>query len=204
MPCPKCKKLEASHRKLGDLVSWSVPSWLPYGTAEFLVDVISEVLEYIQGHNHLVIVEGFHHSWAEKKNLLDHVNGGLVDPSLKGSSFLLRVIFIVTFIFVLDGLFVRVNAPVTLSLSTSFEGFKLSTRHQPFLQDLRVHSEGISSPSPGWHQWSSHCKGSSPVRSDDVSCQSVVRWLSRVKGPWSVPAVAQWSSQRGSEVGLVN
>jgi hypothetical protein len=36
VPCPKCKKLEASHRKLGDLVSWSVPFRLPYGTAELL------------------------------------------------------------------------------------------------------------------------------------------------------------------------
>ncbi len=127
MPCPKRKKLEASHGKLGDLVSWSVPSRLPDGTAELLDDVISEVSEYIQGCNHLVIVEGVCRSLAEKNDLLEHVNSGLVDPSLEGSSFLLRVIFI--FVFVLDGRFVRVNAPVTPSLSTSFEGFKLSTRH---------------------------------------------------------------------------
>jgi hypothetical protein len=37
------KKLEASHGKLRDLVSWSVPSWLPDGMAELLDDVISEV-----------------------------------------------------------------------------------------------------------------------------------------------------------------
>ncbi len=123
MPCLKRKKLEASHGKLGDLVSRSVPPWLPDGTAELLDDVISEVLEYIQGRNHLVIVEGFRHSWAEKKDLLEHVNSGLADPSLEGSSFLLRVIFIVIFIFVLDGLFVRVNAPVTPNLLMSFEGF---------------------------------------------------------------------------------
>jgi hypothetical protein len=190
------QKLEASHGKLGDLVSWSVPSRLPDGTAELLDDVISEVLEYIQGCNLLVIVEGFCCSWAEKKDSLEHVNGGLADPSLGGSSFLLRVIFI--FVFVLDGLFVRVNAPVTPSLSTSFKGLKLSARHQPFLQSLRARSEGISFPSRGRLQWSSHCRGSSPVRLDHVSCQLVVRWLSWVKGPWSVPVVVRRSSQHGS------
>jgi hypothetical protein len=148
VPCPKRKKLEASHGKLRDLVSWSIPSQLPDGMAELLDDVIGEVTEYIQGCNHLVIVEGLRHSLAEKKDLLEHINGGLTDPSLKGSSFLLRVIFI--FVFVLDGLFVRVNAPVMPSLLTSFKGFKLSMRHQPFLQGLRASSEGISSPSCGW------------------------------------------------------
>ncbi len=125
MTCPKRKKLEASHGKLGDLVSWSVPSRLPYGTAELLDDVISEVSEYIQGCNHLVIVEGFCRSLAEKKDSLEHVNGGLMEPSLEGSSFLLRVIFI----FVLDGQFVRVNALVTPILLMLFEGSKLSARH---------------------------------------------------------------------------
>jgi hypothetical protein len=124
---PKMQKLEASHGKLQDLVSWSISSRLPDGTAELLDDVISEVSEYIQGCNHLVIVEGFRRSLAEKKDSLEHVNGGLVDPSLEGSSFLLWVIFI--FVFVLDGQFVRVNAPVMPSLSTLFEGFKLSARH---------------------------------------------------------------------------
>ncbi len=155
MPCPKRKKLEASHGKLGDLVSWSVPYQLPDGTAELLDDVISEVSEHIQGRNHLVIVEGFRRTLAEKKDSLEHVNGGLADPSLKGSSFLLQVIFI----FILDGLFVRVNAPVTPSLSRSFKGFKLSVRHQPFLQGLRARSEGISSPSPGRLRWSHYCRG---------------------------------------------
>ncbi len=105
MPCPKRKKLEASHGKLEDLVSWSGPSRLPYDTAELLDDVVGEVSEYIQGCNHLVIIEGFCHSLAEKKDLLKHVNSGLADPCLKGSSFCLRVIPIVTiiFIFVLDG-----------------------------------------------------------------------------------------------------
>jgi hypothetical protein len=156
MPCPKCKKLEASHGKLGDLVSWSVPSRLPDGMAELLDDVISEVSEYIQGRNHLVIIEGFRYSLAEKKDLLEHVNGGLADPSLKGSSFLLRVIFV--FVFVLDGRFVRVNTPVMPSLSTLFKGFKLSARHQPFLQGLRAPSEGISSPCPGQLWWSHYCR----------------------------------------------
>ena len=95
MPCPKCKKLEASHGKLRDLVSWSVPSRLPDGTAELLDDVISEVSKYIQGCNHLVIVEGFRCSLAEKKDSLEHVNGGCADPSLEGSSFLLLGIFTV-------------------------------------------------------------------------------------------------------------
>ncbi len=80
---------------------WSVPSRLPDGTEELLDDVISEVSEYIQGCNHLVTVEGFHRSLAEKKDSLEHVNSGLADPSLKGSSFILQVNFI--FIFVLDG-----------------------------------------------------------------------------------------------------
>ncbi len=79
----------------------SIPSRLPDGTAELLDDVVSEVLEYIQGCNHLVIVEGFHRSLAEKKDLLEHVNGGCVDPSLEGSRFLLRVIFIFVFVFIL-------------------------------------------------------------------------------------------------------
>ncbi len=76
MPCQKNKKLEASHGKLGDLVSWSVPSWPFYGTAEILDDVVGEVMEYIQGHDHLVIVEDFRHSLAEKKDSLEHVNVG--------------------------------------------------------------------------------------------------------------------------------
>jgi hypothetical protein len=198
VPCPKHKKLEVSHGKLGDLVSWSVPSRLPDGRAEILDDVISEVSEYIQGC--LVIIEGFRCSLAEKKDLLEHVNGGLANPSLKGSSFLLLVIFIIIFVFVfiLDGLFVRVNTPVMPSLSTSFNGFKLSTRYQPFLQGLRAHSEGISSPSRGQLQWPSNCRGSSPVRLDDVSCQAVVRRSSRVYGLWSMPAIVRQSSQRGS------
>jgi hypothetical protein len=98
------KSFEASHRKLGDLVSRSVLSWLPDGTAELVDDVVSEVSEYIQGHNHLVVVEGFRQSLAEKKDLLEHIHSGLDDSCLKGSSLLLRVIYIVTviFIFVLD------------------------------------------------------------------------------------------------------
>ncbi len=157
MPCPKCKKLEAPHGKLGDLVPWSIPSRLPDGMAELLDDVISEVLEYIQGHNHLVIVKGFRRLLAEKKDSLEHVNSGVTDPSLKGNSYLLWVIFV--FVFVLDGQFVRVNAPVTPSLSTSFKGFKLSARHQPFLQGLRAHSERITSPRLGRLRWSHYCRG---------------------------------------------
>ncbi len=103
------------------------------------------------------MTEGLRHSLAEKKDSLEHVNGGLADPSLEGSSFLLRVIFV--FVFVLDGRFVRVNAPVMPSLLMSFKGFKLSARHQPFLQGLRARSEGISSPRRGRLRWSHYCRG---------------------------------------------
>jgi hypothetical protein len=48
VPCPKGKVLKASHRKLGDLVSSYVPSWLPDGTADLLDDTVGEVLEYVQ------------------------------------------------------------------------------------------------------------------------------------------------------------
>ncbi len=133
MPCLERKKLEAGHRKLGDLVSRSVPPWLPDGTAELLDDVVSEVSKYIQSRHHLVIVEGFHHPLAKKKDLLEHANSGLADPSLKGNSILSRVI-IAVFVFVLisDGRFVRVNAPIMPSLLMCFEGLKLSARHQHF------------------------------------------------------------------------
>ncbi len=146
-------------------MSRSVPPWLPDGTAELLDDVIGEVSEYIQSCHHLVILEGFRRSLAEEKDTLEHVNCGCADPGLKGSRFLLRVITI--FVFVLGlvtvGLFIRVNAPVTPSLSTSFEGFKLSARHQPFMIGLRALSEGISFPRPGQLLWPSHCR--SQVRS---------------------------------------
>jgi hypothetical protein len=160
VPCPECKQLEAGHGKLGDLVSRSIPPWLPDGTAELLDDVVGEVLEYIQGHHHLVVVEGFHHSLAEKKDMLEHVNCGCADLGLEGSRFLLRVIFIFVFVLglVSDGLFIRVNAPVTPSLSTSFEGFKLNAMHQSFMKGLRARSEGISFPHLGWLLWPSHCR----------------------------------------------
>ncbi len=156
----------------------SAPPWLPDGTAELLDDVVREVSEHIQSRHHLVIVEGFCRSLAEKKDTLEHVNCGRVNPGLKGSRFLMQVIFIFVFVLglVTDNLFIRVNTPVTPSLSMSFKGFKLSARHQPFMKGLRARSEGISFPSPGWRrQWSSHCRRSSPVRSDDLSHQSVDR-----------------------------
>ncbi len=179
-------------------MSWSVPSWLPYGMAELLDDVVGEVTEYIQGHNHLVIVEGFRRSLAEKKDSLEHVNRGLADPSLKGSSFLLWVIPIVTiiFVFVLDGCFVRVNASLAPGLSYSFPAFKLSARHQPLLQVLRAHP--IWSHSSGQCRWSHYCWWSSLVRSNNVSRQLVVRWSSRVNGP------CQRSRGGLANVGLVN
>ncbi len=92
MPCPERKQLETGHGKLGDLMTRSAPPWLPDGTAELLDDVVDEVLEYIQSRHHLVVVEGFRRSLAEKKNTLEHVNCGCVDPGLKGNSILLQVI----------------------------------------------------------------------------------------------------------------
>ncbi len=119
MPCPECKKIEVGHGKLGDLVYRSVPSWLPDGTAELLDDVAGEVLECIQSRHHLVAVEGFGHPLAKKKNSVEHINSGLVDPSLEGNSILLRVIVVVfILVLVLDSQFVRVNALITLNLST--------------------------------------------------------------------------------------
>jgi hypothetical protein len=159
VPCPERKKLEAGHGKLGELVSRSISPWPPDGTAELLDDVVGEVSEYIQSRHHLVVVEGFQRSLAEMKDLLEHVNGGHADPGLEGSRFLLRVIFIFVFVLVSDGLFVRVNAPVTPSLLTLFKGFKLSARHQHFLPGLGAGSIGISSPRPGWLLWHSHCRG---------------------------------------------
>jgi hypothetical protein len=149
------------HRKLGDLVSRSVPPWLPDGTAELLDDVVGEVSEYIQGHHHLVVIEGFCRSLAEKKDMLEHVNCGCADPGLEGSRFLLWVIFIFVTVLglVTDGLFIRVNTPVTPSLPTLFEGFKLSMRHQPFMKSLRAHSEGISILRRGQLLWPSHFRG---------------------------------------------
>jgi hypothetical protein len=88
VPCPERKKLEMGHGKLGDLVSRSIPPWLLDGTAELLDDVVGEVSKYIQSCHHLVIVEGFCRSLAEKKDLLEHVNGGHADPGLEGSRFL--------------------------------------------------------------------------------------------------------------------
>ncbi len=88
MPCPERKKLEAGHGKLGDLVSRSVPSWFPDGTAELLDDVISEVLEYIQSRHHLVVVEGFCRPLAKQEYMLKHINSGLADPGLEGNSIL--------------------------------------------------------------------------------------------------------------------
>jgi hypothetical protein len=142
-------------------VSRSIPPWLPDGTAELLDDVVGEVLEHIQSCHHLVIVEGFHCSLAEKKDTLEHVNCGRVDPGLKGSRFFMRVIFIFVLVLslVTDSLFIRVNAPVTPSFLTSFKGFKLSARHQPIMKGLRARSEGISFPRPGRLLWPSHCRG---------------------------------------------
>jgi hypothetical protein len=86
-------------------VSRSVPSWLPDGTAELLDDLISEVLECIQGSDHLVIIAGFCRLLAEEKDSLEHVHSGLVDSCLKESQFPSRVtcIFSIVVIVIFDG-----------------------------------------------------------------------------------------------------
>jgi hypothetical protein len=130
-------------------VSRYVPSWLPDGTAELLDDVVSEVSECIQCCDHLVVIKGFQPSLAEEKDSLEHVHSGLADSCLKESRFPLRVthIFSIIVLVIFDSQFVRVNAPLAPRLSMSFQGFKLSARHQPFLQVLRAYPQGISSPS---------------------------------------------------------
>ncbi len=160
MPCPEHKKLEAGHGKLGDLVSRSAPPWLPDGTAELLDDVVGEVSEYIHSRHHLVDVDGFRHHLAKKKDLLEHINSGLADPSLEGNNILSWVIAAVfVLVLILDGQFVIVNAPIILSLSTCLEGFILSARHQAFLPDLGVRSIGISPSSCQCCGISCHCEG---------------------------------------------
>ncbi len=126
-----------------------VPSWLPDDTAELLDDVVSEGLECIQCGDHLVIVESFFCSLAEEKDFLEYVHSGLTDSCLEESRFPLRVtcIFSIIVIVVFNGQFIGVNAPLAPRLSMSFQGFKLSVRHQPFLQVLRVQPQGISFPS---------------------------------------------------------
>jgi hypothetical protein len=68
-----------------------VPSWLPDGTAELLDVVVSEVSKYIQGGDHLVIVEGYRRSLAEEKDSLEHVHCVLANSCLDESQFPLRV-----------------------------------------------------------------------------------------------------------------
>ncbi len=146
-----------SHGKLGDLVSSYIPSWLPDGTAELLDDVAGEVSKNVQGGDHLVFVEGFRCSLAEEKDSLEHVHSGLANSCLEVSRFPLRVtcIFSIIVIIIIDCQFVRVNAVLTLRLATGFQSFKLSVRHQPFLQGLRAVPHGMPS---------CHCKVLSQVK----------------------------------------
>jgi hypothetical protein len=141
VPCPKGKGLEASHRKLGDLVSRYDPFWLPDGTAELLDDVLGEVSKYIQGGDHLVIVEGYCCSLAEEKDSFEHVNCVLTNSCLDKGRVSLRIFCffsIIIVIVIFDSPFVRVKAPLTPHLAMGCQGFKLSVRHQPFLQGLRA------------------------------------------------------------------
>jgi hypothetical protein len=87
---------------------------LPDGTAELLDDVVGEVSKYIQGGNHLVIIEGFHCSLAEDKYSLEHVDCVLANSCLNKGRFTLRVFCFFSAIVVINSQFVRVNAPLTL------------------------------------------------------------------------------------------
>ncbi len=76
--------------------------------AELLDDVVGEVLEYIQGGDHWVVVEGFRHSLAEEKDSLEHVHSVLADSCLKESRFPLRVtcifsVVVVILVIIIDG-----------------------------------------------------------------------------------------------------
>jgi hypothetical protein len=126
VPCPKGKELEASHGKLGDLVSRYVPPRLPDGTAELLDDVIGEVSQYIEGGDHLVVIEGFLRSLAEEKYSLEHIACVLVNSCLGKSRVSLRVscfLSIIVVVIIFDSRFVRVNAPLTPRLAMGFQGF---------------------------------------------------------------------------------
>ncbi len=153
-----------------------------------------------QGLNLLVIVEGFSRPLAKEKDSLKHINSGLADPGLEGNSILSQVI-VAIFILVLisDGQFVRVLAPVMPSLLTCLEGLKLSARHQHFPLGLGAQSIGISPSPPPRIRYILPLRGSSLVKLDDLSCQSVVQQSLWVNGPWSVPAVMRRSSQCGSD-----
>jgi hypothetical protein len=91
VPCPRGKELEASHGKLGDFVSRYIPSWLPNGTAELLDDVLGEFSKYIEGGDHLVIIEGICCSLAEEKDSLEHVDCVLANSCLDEGWVPLRV-----------------------------------------------------------------------------------------------------------------
>ncbi len=93
------------------------PSRLPDGTAELLDDVVSEVSNYIQGGDHLVIVEGYRCSLAKEKDSLEHINCVFADSCLdKG-----RVLVIVIVVF--NSQFVRFNTLLMPRLTMGFEGF---------------------------------------------------------------------------------
>jgi hypothetical protein len=107
-----------------------------------------------------VNVEGFSRPLAKEKDLLKHINSGLVDPGLEGNSILLQVIVaVVVLVLISDGQFVRVLTPVTPSLSTCLEGLKLSTRHQHFPPGLGARSIGISSSPLPQIGIPCHCEG---------------------------------------------
>jgi hypothetical protein len=116
-------------------VSSYVPSWLPDGMAELLDDVVSEVSEYFQGADHLVVIEGFCCSLAEEKDSLEHVHSVRAHSCLEESRFPLRVtcIFsVVVVIVIIHGQFVGVNAPLTLLLGDGLPGLQTEREASAF------------------------------------------------------------------------
>jgi hypothetical protein len=164
-------------------MSGYVPSWLPDGTAELLDDVIGEVLKYIKGGDHLVVIEGFRRSMAEEKYSLEHADCVLANSCLNEGRFTFRVacIFsVVIVIVVFNSRFVRVDAPLMPRSMMGFQGFKLSARHQPFLEVLRL-----------LPCLSCHCKALSQVKVKQhtpsvnwlqlvIVSQWLCNWLSRI------------------------
>jgi hypothetical protein len=75
---------------------------------------------------------------------------------------------------------------------------KLNTKIQR-VYEMALPFLSVSSPRPGWLRWSHYCRGQvRSGRTTQVVSQSC-DGPSWVNGPWSVPAVARQSSQRGSD-----
>jgi len=80
---PKRQRLEAGHRQLGDLVARGCPSRLLDGMAGLLDGVIVKFSKDIIRSDHLVIVEGFRHSFAKHEDAPEHKGRGTADGCLE-------------------------------------------------------------------------------------------------------------------------